>query len=159
MKLYHGSTMEVKEPQILESDRKLDFGTGFYLTTSYEQAEKRALLTARRRGEGQPVISVFEYNKEKTDKLDILKFENADEKWLKFISANRKNQPIKNDYDIVEGPVANDRTMPVISLFFTGVYTEEETIRRLLPQKLQDQIVFKTEKSLQYIKFVESIKK
>lgn len=64
-----------------------------------------------------------------------------------------------NDYDIVEGPVANDKTMPVISLFFTGVYTEEETIRRLLPQKLQDQIVFKTEKSLQYIKFVESIKK
>lgn len=118
VKLYHGSNIEVKNPQILESDRKLDFGTGFYLTTSYEQAEK----------------------------------------WLRFISANRKNQPVKNDYDIVVGPVANDRTMPVISLFFTGVYTEEETIRRLLPQKLQDQIVFKTEKLLQYLKFVESIK-
>lgn len=159
VKLYHGSNIEVKNPQILESDRKLDFGTGFYLTTGYEQAEKWALLTAKRRGEGQPVISVFEYNEEKTDKLNILKFKNADEKWLRFISSNRKNQPVKNDYDIIAGPVANDRTMPVISLFFTGVYTEEETIRRLLPQKLQDQIVFKTEKSLQYLKFVESIKK
>lgn len=39
MKLYHGSNVEIKNPKILESDRKLDFGTGFYLTTSYEQAE------------------------------------------------------------------------------------------------------------------------
>ena len=47
--------------------------------------------------------------------------------------------------------------MPVISLFFAGVYTEEETVKRLLPQKLKDQIVFKTEKSLQYLKFVEVV--
>lgn len=39
MKLYHESNVEIKNPKILESDRKLDFGTGFYLTTSYEQAE------------------------------------------------------------------------------------------------------------------------
>ena len=53
MKLYHGSNLEIKNPQILESDRKLDFGTGFYLTSSYEQAEKWAILTAKRRGEGR----------------------------------------------------------------------------------------------------------
>ena len=47
MKLYHGSNLEIKNPQILESDRKLDFGTGFYLTSSYEQAEKWAILTAK----------------------------------------------------------------------------------------------------------------
>lgn len=47
--------------------------------------------------------------------------------------------------------------MPVIALFFAGVYTEEETVKRLLPQKLKDQIVFKTEKSLQYLKFVEVV--
>lgn len=117
MKLYHGSNVEIKNPKILESDRKFDFGTGFFLTTSYEQAEK----------------------------------------WLRFVSANRKNLSVKNDYDVVIGPVANDRTMPVISLFFAGVYTEEETVKRLLPQKLKDQIVFKTEKSLQYLKFVEVV--
>lgn len=69
----------------------------------------------------------------------------------------QKNLSVKNDYDVVIGPVANDRTMPVISLFFAGVYTEEETVKRLLPQKLKDQIVFKTEKSLQYLKFVEVV--
>ena len=49
MKLYHGSNVEVKNPQVFESDRKLDFGTGFYVTTSCEQAEKWADLTAKRR--------------------------------------------------------------------------------------------------------------
>lgn len=159
MKLYHGSNLEIKNPQILESDRKLDFGTGFYVTSSYEQAEKWAILTAKRRGEGKPVISVFEYEYNKNSELNILKFENADIEWLRFVSDNRNNQPIRNDYDIIIGPVANDKTMPVISLYFTGVYSEEETIKRLLPQKLQDQFVFKTEKALKQLNYVETIKK
>lgn len=46
---------------------------------------------------------------------------------------------------------------PLFLFFFAGVYTEEETVKRLLPQKLKDQIVFKTEKSLQYLKFVEVV--
>ena len=157
MKLYHGSNVEIKNPKILESDRKLDFGTGFYLTTSYEQAEKWAVLTAKRRNYGKPFISVFEYDEEGSNELSVLKFQNADEKWLRFVRAKRKNLSVKNDYDVVICPVANDRTMPVISLFFAEVYTEEETVKRLLPQKLKDQIVFKTEKSLQYLKFVEVV--
>ena len=92
MKLYHGSNLEIKNPQILESDRKLDFGTGFYLTSSYEQAEKWAILTAKRRGEGRPIISVFEYEDNKSSELNILKFENADIEWLRFVSGNRNNQ-------------------------------------------------------------------
>lgn len=159
MKLYHGSNLEIKNPQILESDRKLDFGTGFYLTSSYEQAEKWAILTAKRRGEGRPIISVFEYEDNKSSELNILKFENADIEWLRFVSGNRNNQSTKNDYDIIIGPVANDKTMPVISLYFTGVYSEEDTIKRLLPQNLQDQFVFKTEKSLKQLNYVETIEK
>lgn len=159
MKLYHGSNVEVRNPKILESDRKLDFGTGFYLTSSYEQAEKWAILTAKRRGEGRPIISVFEYEDNKSSELNILKFENADIEWLRFVSGNRNNQSTKNDYDIIIGPVANDKTMPVISLYFTGVYSEEDTIKRLLPQKLQDQFVFKTEKSLKQLNYVETIEK
>ena len=58
MKLYHGSNVEVKNPQVFEADRKLDFGTGFYVTTSFEQAEKWTDLTAKRRGVGTPVVTV-----------------------------------------------------------------------------------------------------
>lgn len=159
MKLYHGSNVEVKQPQILESDRKLDFGTGFYVTTSFEQAEKWAELTAKRRNKGKPVITVYEYNEAKERDLRILRFSSPDSSWLRFVSANRKNEPIANNYDLIIGPVANDKTMPVISLYFTGVYTEEETIKRLLPQKLRDQYVFKTEKALSLLTVSEVIEK
>lgn len=42
MLLYHGSNIEVSNPQILETDRRLDFGKGFYLTSSFEQAKRWA---------------------------------------------------------------------------------------------------------------------
>ena len=159
MKLYHGSNIEVKNPQILKSDRKLDFGTGFYVTTSFEQAEKWAELTTKRRAEGRPVITVYEYDESKESELSVLRFIGPDSDWLKFVSANRKNIAVKDDYDLIIGPVANDKTMPVISLYFSGIYSEEETIKRLLPQKLKDQVVFKTQKALDLLKFKELIVK
>lgn len=39
MKLYHGSLEIVDKPRIMESSRTLDYGFGFYTTSSYEQAE------------------------------------------------------------------------------------------------------------------------
>ena len=60
MKLYHGSNIAVFNPQIFESDRKLDFGTGFYLTSSLVQAERWAKLTQARRVNGIATVSVFE---------------------------------------------------------------------------------------------------
>ena len=67
MLLYHGSNMLVNNPEIIESERTLDFGKGFYLTTSLEQAKKWAILTTSRRKEGTPTVSVFEIQ----DKVDL----------------------------------------------------------------------------------------
>ena len=159
MKLYHGSNMAVYEPQILISDRKLDFGTGFYLTSSLEQAERWANLTAERRGTGVPTISVYEFDEAKLTELKILKFEKANKKWLDFVVANRDNTIDDQKWDMVIGPVANDRTMPVIRLFIAKVYTATEALRRLLPQKLHDQYTFKTQTALQFLKFQEVIEK
>ena len=39
-KVYHGSIEEVRNPEIRQSNRSLDYGSGFYTTTSYEQAKK-----------------------------------------------------------------------------------------------------------------------
>lgn len=157
MQLYHGSNVVVRNPQILQTDRRLDFGTGFYLTSSFEQASRLAQLTTQRRGCGKETVSVFLFDESIAGALSILRFEKAEREWLEYVTANRKNEKIDNDnYDIVSGPVANDRTMPVISLFFSGIYDIEETIRRLLPQKLHDQYAFKTEKSLTALKFLEA---
>lgn len=52
------------------------------------------------------------------------------------------------EWDIICGPVANDQTMPVLDLYLNGMYDKTEAIKRLLPQKLKDQYVFKSEKAL-----------
>ena len=157
MKLYHGSNIALQNPQILESDRKLDFGTGFYLTSSLAQAERWAKITQARRENGTATVSVFEADEKILNTLNVLYFQKADKLWLEFVTQNRKNAaPENNNYDVVIGPVANDRTMPVISLYFSGIYDADETVKRLLPQKLNDQYTFKTEKSLTALNFIEA---
>ena len=157
MLLYHGSNVKVQNPKILESDRRLDFGTGFYLTSSLSQAERWAKLTTERRKNGKAIVSVFEIDENAFNTLKILHFEKADKNWLEYVSKNRKNLPIQNDdFDLIIGPVANDKTMPVISLYFSGIYDMEETIKRLLVQKLNNQYTFKTKKSLEALKFTEA---
>lgn len=151
MKLYHGSNIAVEKPRILRPDRRLDFGTGFYLTSSYEQAERWALLTAKRRGEGKPIITSYDFDENMISSLKVIHFEGATREWLKFVTNNRNIEDFTDDSDIVIGPVANDRTMPVIKLYFSGIYDEDETIKRLLPQKLKDQYAFKSEKALNAI--------
>lgn len=157
MLLYHGSNVAVQNPKILESDRRLDFGTGFYLTSSLLQAERWSKLTAERRKTGKATVSVFEIDENALKTLKILRFEKTDKNWLEYVSKNRKNLSLQNDdFDLIIGPVANDKTMPVISLHFSGIYDMEETIKRLLVQKLSDQYTFKTEKSLSTLKFTEA---
>lgn len=159
MKLYHGSNIVVEKPQILPSDRRLDFGTGFYLTSSYEQAEKWAFLTVKRRGEGKPIITSYDFEEKALSSLKVTRFERASAEWLKFVANNRNIRDFIDESDIVIGPVANDRTMPVIRLYFAGIYDEEETIKRLLPQKLKDQYAFKSEKALQSLVLSEVIER
>ena len=129
---------------------------GFYLTSSFEQASRWAELTVKRRETGKEAVSVFEFDGTSVSDLKILRFTQAQKEWLEYVTLNRKNQEIPNDdYDIVNGPVAIDRTMPVISLYFSGIYDIEETIKRLMPQKLCDQYTFRTEKAIKKLKFVE----
>ena len=72
----------------------------------------------------------------------MLQFDGATVEWLSFIAANRRGERT-DEYDIVQGPVANDNSMPTLRLYFAGVYSEEEAVKRLLPQKLCDQYVLR----------------
>lgn len=157
MRLYHGSNVTVPRPEILNSDRKLDFGVGFYLTSSLEQAERWARLVVDRRGGGRPVVTVYEIDEAQLSTLRVRRFEKANRQWLNFVVANRESQIEDQKWDVVIGPVANDRTMPVIRLFMAKVYTAAETLRRLLPQNLHDQYTFKTVEALQRLQFKECV--
>ncbi len=156
-KLYHGSNLTVEQPKLLKGQRALDFGSGFYLTSSQQQAAKWARTVTRRNGKGTPAVSVFEFDKNSLAKLRVLIFETANGDWLDYVVKNRRGEGTSDDYDIVIGPVANDSTLPVIDDYMAGVYTKEEAAKRLLPQNLTDQYAFKSITALAIIQFKEVI--
>lgn len=155
MLLYHGSNVAVREPQLLKVQRELDFGKGFYTTSDFEQAAKWAQRTTTMRSEGTSCISCFEVNEAEMHRLKVLRFEKADRRWLDFVASNRRGDVLLNDWAIIIGPVANDQTFPTILLYLRGLLDVEETIKRLLTQKLKDQYTFKTAEALSLLRFVE----
>ena len=159
MILYHGSNVEVRHPALLKAQRPLDFGPGFCTTSDLQQASSWAQRTARIRKDGKPLVSVYEVNDESIQALKMLTFDAANKEWLRFVASNRRQLPQDNDWDLVSGPVANDQTMPTLMLFLDGFLTEDEAIERLLPQKLKDQYVFKTEAALALLRCVEVIER
>lgn len=158
MVLYHGSNVSVPEPKLLKNQRELDFGRGFYTTSDLEQATKWAKRTAARLKQKQGFVSVYEIRDTEFYHLAVLRFAKPEREWLHFVAANRRGEAADAAWDVVAGPVANDQTMPVLALYLDGMYDEEETIKRLLPQKLKDQYTFKTEKALQLLTFKEVIR-
>lgn len=157
MILYHGSNVEVKEPRLLKVQRELDFGKGFYTTSDLEQAIKWAKRTARRLKQENGYVTAYEIEDDEMKNLRILHFDAPDAEWLRFVVKNRTGNNNSLEWDIISGPVANDQTAPVIDLFLDGKYDEEETIKRLLPQKLKDQYTFKTKEALRLLHFREVI--
>ncbi|WP_439256762.1 DUF3990 domain-containing protein [Lonepinella sp. BR2271] len=156
MKLYHGSNLAIQNPEIITSSRTLDFGAGFYVTSSFSQAKRWSEIVVKRRREGIATVSIYEFDEKAFAELAVLKFEQADEYWLDFVVANRKQQPIAEKYDLVIGAVANDATLPVIDDYMDGRYTKAEAVARLLPQNLTDQYAFLTAKALSYLQFERS---
>jgi hypothetical protein len=127
MRLYHGSDVEVVSPQLRESRRALDFGEGFYVTSSFDQACKWAISVCSRRGTRSATVSVYEFDTSALDWLDVCRFDEADADWLEFVTLNRKQAYSGRTFDVVVGPVANDRAMTVLTLYFSGLLSQDET--------------------------------
>ena len=157
MILYHGSNVEVKEPILLKVQRELDFGKGFYTTSDMEQAARWAWRTAKRRGESNAFVTVYEVNEDELKNIRLLSFDLPNVEWLNFVVKNRKGEYIAGNWDIISGPVADDQTAQVIDLYLEGAYDEEEAIRRFLTQKLKDQYTFKTKEAINLLKYKEVI--
>lgn len=157
MLLYHGSNVEVKAPSLSYSRSSLDFGKGFYTTTDFIQAEKWAKRVVHMRKTGQPIVSVYETDNELWNKLFVRHFEQADKDWLQMVVCYRTQQHMDFDYDVIGGPVANDRTVDVINQFIAGSFPEHIALELLLPMKLKDQWVFKTDKALSAIHWKETV--
>lgn len=156
MRLYHGSNVEVRKPSLRISRKKTDFGRGFYTTTNAEQAEHWTSIKIERAKTGRRVVSVFELDDEflANPELKIRRFNGPDEAWLDFVVDCRKG--VEHDYDIVFGPVANDKVFTVVNLYESGVLDASAAIAELKAYKTYNQLSFHTERVISAMKFVES---
>lgn len=161
--LYHGSLEIVTKPEIrIYPDRAMDFGQGFYCTTSFEQADKWAKAKIRKGNAN--IAYVNEYTFEKfPGGLRIKEFpKEPNLEWLDFVVESRTNPKHEYEYDIVTGPVANDDAFAAIETYIaegdTSQERKEKLIKELKTYKLRDQILFHTEESIKRLSFVRQHK-
>ncbi|MBP5229336.1 MAG: DUF3990 domain-containing protein [Bacteroidales bacterium] len=158
MKLYHGSTVEVRKPSLLRGRPNTDFGKGFYTTTCFEQAKRWAQIRQRRDKSNRAIVSIFDFDELVLDGniYSIRRFNGVDSDWLNFVVSCRK-QTLVHDFDIVMGPVANDRLYLTINMFENGELSEEAAILQLKSYKLFDQLSFHKEKTLPLLSFIDAL--
>lgn len=156
MKLYHGSLESVSKPEIRKSNRTLDYGKGFYATTSYKQAEDWVLRRSKEMDVSRGFVNVYDFDESALQKMKSLIFNQPTEEWVDFVHQNRTVKGFQHDYDIVYGPVANDRVYAAFALYEGGVLDKQELIRELRTYKLVDQYLFHTSPALQFLSFIEA---
>lgn len=153
MILYHTSTLEILRPDLSYSRPRLDFGKGFYLTSLRSQAENYGERFMRR-GE-KSVLNIFLLDEMRTDCKHKI-FSAYDGEWLDFVAACRKGLQYEN-YDIIEGGIADDQVFDTVDLYFSGIYTREQALDQLQYKKPNHQVCITSQNILdKYLHFQSS---
>jgi len=152
MKVYHGSYTAIKNIDFSFCRKNRDFGKGFYVTKFFSQAQYWAV----RKGddndmEGVVTEFVFDESYFEDENLKVLRFENYSYEWLDFIAMNRTNRTGRqmHDYDIIEGPVADDDIATRVYDYIRKSITKEQFLKELVHKTPSHQISFCTMLSLQ----------
>ena len=152
MILYHGSNMTIEQIDLDKSKPNKDFGKGFYLSESEAQAMDMAAFKTSLLG-GQPVVTKFEFDEsvmQSTD-LRIKVFNEYSEEWADFVFANREGNEVER-YDIVYGPIANDKIGLQIRKLKDGSIDKAEFLNRLKYMKgVTYQYFFGSERAVKYL--------
>ncbi len=146
MLIYHGSNVIVEKPEIIITKFNKDFYFGFYCTAIKQQA----IRWATRFGDGY--VNIYEYKE--NPKLNILRFEQMTDQWLDFIAACRNG--VAHNYDIVEGPMADDTIFNYVQGFLDGKISREAFWDLAKFKKPTHQICFNSSQALATISFIES---
>lgn len=152
MILYHGSNIIIEQIDLAKSKPNKDFGQGFYLSDNESQAQAMAEFKAMQLG-GDPIISLFEFDDTiMTDHaLKVLIFEEYTEEWADFVLKNRDGIATEK-YDIVYGPIANDKVGLQIRKLKDGSIDKKEFLNRLKYMKgITFQYFFGTENAIKHL--------
>ena len=158
MRVYHGSYTKIDVIDLEKCEIGKDFGRGFYVTKIKEQAE----FWAERRGLSNKTagyVTEFDFNENAFEhfRLKVLQFDGYNNEWLDFVAINRnpKAKQPTHDYDIVEGPVADDKIATRIKDYLAGKVSKQDFLDELKFIRETHQICFCTTRSLQMLDYVE----
>jgi len=144
--LYHGSKEIVEFPEIRIQRFNKDFYFGFYCTQLPKQAVRWAT-----RFTGKGFLNEYLYVPD--SKLKVKSFPEMTEEWLDFIIACRAGQ--SHEYDIVEGPMADDTIFNYIQNFLDGKITRAAFWELVKFNYPTHQISFHTARALATLKFIK----
>lgn len=150
--VYHGSCFDFDKIDLSKSYNRRDFGRGFYTTILQLQAKEWAYRLSLRVNKEK--YYVYEFLFWESDTLKIKRFDSLNIEWLEFVKINRIRGGLQHDYDIVIGPVADDKTMETVQLYIADILTAKEAIERLKYSKVNNQISFHTQRSLDCLKLI-----
>lgn len=157
MKIYHGSIEKIEKPEIrISKHRTLDYGYGFYTTTSYSQSRDWVKRRMDNANVQKGFVNIYNFDEKALKYLKCLIFDSPTEKWVDFVMSNRTQKGFEHEYDIVYGPVANDRVYASFALYEGGLIDKQTLISELKTYKLIDQYLFHTEKALEFIHFIDA---
>ncbi len=144
--LYHGSAHIVELPEIRIAKFNKDFYFGFYCTIMPEQAKRWAT-----RFTGTGIMNEYLYRP--NESLKVLTFHEMTEEWLDFITDCRLGKP--HEFDIVEGPMANDTIFNYVQDYVDGKITRAAFWELARFKKPTHQISFHTARALTTLEFLK----
>jgi len=151
MEVYHGSYIKIDKIDLSKGQLNRDFGQGFYVTKFRKHAESWAEIIGGKYGTQGFVTEFTYYDTAFTERLCKVKhFEKYDEEWLDFIVLNRNpfSPTPAHDYDIVEGPVADDKVQYRLTKFLQGQIEKSVFLKELTYHETTHQICFCTMRAL-----------
>lgn len=144
---YQGDNKVLDEPKIYLDGSYKDFGYGFYCT-NFEKQAKRWALTKK----NKHFVNVYSYTENKN--LNCLIFKEMSDEWLDFVVSSR--QGIRHEYDIVEGPMADDTIWNYVDDFARGLISRTAFWELVKFKYPTHQIVFCTEAALKCLEYDRS---
>ena len=156
MRLFHGSNTVIEQIDLSKSRPFKDFGKAFYLSPDEQQAWERAYAVITLWG-GNPFVTSYEFDESlmMSGDFKVLAFDTYSEDWAGFVFANRNRRKpaFQHDYDVVFGPIANDKVGEQVSLFKGGYIDKERFLQKLKRMKgITYQYAFCTEKAITLLK-------
>jgi hypothetical protein len=164
MILFHGTSVAFDTIDLSKTRRYKDFGRGFYATQLEDQARQWAVAMKERSASQNALVQCYEFEESKLAESRFLRFDEPSIEWAYFVMNNRNprftdfQNPLNNhlnQYDIVEGPVANDRIAVILDQFLVDLISGNALADALRYRELNHQISFHTSAAIGFLEKID----